>query len=62
MYFKDFLDKNSKTLIMGILNITPDSFYDGNKYFDSDLNEKIKNHFQLRLAAVNEPKTEVKLR
>ncbi len=41
MYFKDFLDKNSKTLIMGILNITPDSFYDGNKYFDSDLNKKI---------------------
>ena len=40
MYFKDFLDKNSKTLIMGILNITPDSFYDGNKYFDSDLNKK----------------------
>tara|TARA_Y100001970_G_scaffold208136_1_gene253626 strand:+ start:2646 stop:3452 length:807 start_codon:yes stop_codon:yes gene_type:complete len=41
MYFKDFLDKNSKTLIMGILNITPDSFYDGNKYFNSDLNKKI---------------------
>ena len=41
MYFKDFLDKNSKTLIMGILNITPDSFYDGNKYFDSDLSKKI---------------------
>jgi dihydropteroate synthase len=40
MYFKDFLDKNSKTLIMGVLNITPDSFYDGNKYFNSDLSEK----------------------
>jgi len=26
--------KASKTKIMGILNITPDSFYDGNKYFD----------------------------
>jgi len=24
----------NKTLIMGILNITPDSFYDGGKYFD----------------------------
>ena len=40
MYFKDFLDKNSKTLVMGILNITPDSFYDGNKYYDSDLSIK----------------------
>lgn len=41
MYFKDFLDKNSKTLIMGILNITPDSFYDGKKYYKSDLSNRI---------------------
>lgn len=41
MYFKDFLDKNSKTLIMGILNITPDSFYDGKKYYHKDLSKKI---------------------
>ena len=41
MYFKDFLDKNSKTLIMGILNITPDSFYDGKKYYKSDLLQRI---------------------
>ena len=26
----------NKTLIMGILNITPDSFYDGGEYFDVD--------------------------
>ncbi len=32
--FKDFLDSYSRTLIMGILNITPDSFYDGGKYLD----------------------------
>jgi dihydropteroate synthase len=42
MYFKDFFDKNSKTLIMGILNITPDSFYDGDKYINTDLTEKFK--------------------
>ena len=29
-------DWNSKTYIMGILNITPDSFSDGGKYFDLD--------------------------
>ena len=27
----------SKPLIMGILNITPDSFFDGNKYTDKNL-------------------------
>ena len=26
-----------KPLLMGILNMTPDSFYDGGKYFDSDV-------------------------
>ena len=26
----------SKTLVMGILNITPDSFADGGKYFSKD--------------------------
>jgi dihydropteroate synthase len=26
-----------KTLLMGILNVTPDSFYDGNKYFNKNL-------------------------
>lgn len=28
--------KNQRTKIMGILNVTPDSFYDGNKYFDTE--------------------------
>lgn len=28
-------DLNSRTYIMGVLNITPDSFSDGGKYFDS---------------------------
>ena len=28
----DHLLLNEKPLIMGILNVTPDSFYDGNKY------------------------------
>jgi len=35
-------DLSSRTYIMGILNITPDSFSDGGKYFDSILNiEKV---------------------
>jgi len=33
---KGYLDIGSKTLVMGILNITPDSFYDGGKYFGVD--------------------------
>jgi dihydropteroate synthase len=40
--FKDFLDSYSRTLIMGILNITPDSFYDGGKYLDQ---KSLKNKF-----------------
>jgi Dihydropteroate synthase (EC 2.5.1.15) len=31
---KGYLDIGNKTLVMGILNITPDSFYDGGKYYD----------------------------
>lgn len=30
-------DLSSRTFIMGILNITPDSFSDGGKYFDSEI-------------------------
>jgi len=30
-------DLSSRTFIMGILNITPDSFSDGGKYFDKDI-------------------------
>ena len=30
------LDFTDKTLIMGILNVTPDSFSDGGKYNDTD--------------------------
>ena len=33
---KKFLKLGSKTLVMGILNITPDSFSDGGKYFQPD--------------------------
>jgi dihydropteroate synthase len=33
---KNFILEINKPLIMGILNITPDSFYDGGKYFDLD--------------------------
>ena len=36
MYFKDFLNNQSKTLIMGILNLTPDSFFDGGTYNDNN--------------------------
>ncbi len=36
--------KFDKTYIMGILNVTPDSFYDGGKFFESELAlEKAKN-------------------
>ncbi|MDR1364808.1 MAG: dihydropteroate synthase [Oscillospiraceae bacterium] len=40
MYFeagKYKLDLSKKTYIMGILNVTPDSFSDGGKYFDAKL-------------------------
>ncbi|OGL47912.1 MAG: dihydropteroate synthase [Candidatus Schekmanbacteria bacterium RIFCSPHIGHO2_02_FULL_38_11] len=30
-------DLGKRTLIMGILNVTPDSFYDGGKYMNSDI-------------------------
>ncbi len=33
---KGYLDVSTKTLVMGILNVTPDSFYDGGKYCDID--------------------------
>ena len=33
---KGYLNIGSKTLVMGILNVTPDSFYDGGKYFGVD--------------------------
>ena len=33
---KGYLDISNKTLVMGILNATPDSFYDGGKYYDID--------------------------
>ncbi|MHC4454732.1 MAG: dihydropteroate synthase, partial [Planctomycetota bacterium] len=31
---KGYLEIGKKTLVMGILNVTPDSFYDGGKYND----------------------------
>ena len=50
MYFQDFLNKDSRTLIMGILNITPDSFYDGDKYFKAKLlNERFKKLHKLNI-------------
>jgi dihydropteroate synthase len=33
---KKYFDFKKKTYIMGILNITPDSFYNGNKFFSID--------------------------
>jgi dihydropteroate synthase len=33
---KGYLDIGGKPLVMGILNVTPDSFYDGGKYFGID--------------------------
>ena len=42
MYFKDFCIKKSKTLIMGILNVTPDSFFDGNIHYNKNLNDIFK--------------------
>jgi len=40
------LNSKNKTLIMGILNLTPDSFYDGNKYLNfksqTEINKKYK--------------------
>ena len=42
--FKDFLDSHSRTLIMGILNVTPDSFYDGDKFLNA---ESLKDKFNV---------------
>ena len=42
--FKDFLNSHSRTLIMGILNITPDSFYDGGRFLDQ---QSLKNKFDI---------------
>ena len=42
--FKDFLDSYSRTLIMGILNVTPDSFYDGDKFLNA---ESLKDKFNI---------------
>ena len=41
--FSEFLNSYSKTLIMGILNVTPDSFYDGTDNIDSSY---LKNKFK----------------
>ena len=46
MYFKDFCKEKSKTLVMGILNLTPDSFYDGNLHFNQDLEFAINDLMQ----------------
>lgn len=32
-----FIDLSSRTFVMGVLNVTPDSFSDGGKYFNKDL-------------------------
>ncbi len=42
--FKDFLNSHSRTLIMGILNVTPDSFYDGGNFLNK---ENLKNKFDI---------------
>ena len=31
-----FIDLSSRTYLMGVLNVTPDSFSDGGKYYDND--------------------------
>ena len=33
-FYTNLIHKKNKPLIMGILNLTPDSFYDGGKYID----------------------------
>ena len=33
---QDFLKAGEKTLVMGIVNVTPDSFYDGARYSSPD--------------------------
>ncbi len=33
---KGYLETGKNTLVMGVLNVTPDSFYDGGKYLDLD--------------------------
>lgn len=45
------LDYNKKTLIMGILNLTPDSFSDGGKY--NDLDAAIKRAVEIEKAGAD---------
>lgn len=42
-------DLRSRTFIMGIMNITPDSFSDGGKYFDGKINFKRVKEDALRM-------------
>ena len=39
------IDFGKKTLIMGILNVTPDSFYDGGRHFEKDI--AVKKAYEL---------------
>ena len=39
------LDLNNKTHLMGVLNITPDSFSDGGKYTSEQINKKMKRQY-----------------
>ncbi len=42
---RDMIIRRSSPLIMGVLNVTPDSFYDGNRYYDKEA--AIQRAFQL---------------
>ncbi len=48
--FSEFLNSYSKTLIMGILNVTPDSFYDGTDNIDSSY---LKNKFKVFATSIS---------
>ncbi len=42
--FKKLIDEANRPLVMGIINVTPDSFFDGGETFDlDDVIEKVKN-------------------
>ena len=37
------LDCSSRTLVMGVLNVTPDSFSDGGRFFDPEAAKSASN-------------------
>ena len=51
---------SQKTYVMGILNVTPDSFSDGGEYFDKEdaVRRALRNSLQIQIASYTPAMTE----